>query len=295
MGRCATVAAVSAADPPKLDAREVQAQLDELLWYHTLDVAPGAVTKGWWDLRHALPLLPFPDVTGRRCLDVGTWDGFYAFELERRGAGEVVAVDLPDMADIDWPPEVRARPDANPTLDASTQPRPAGFERVKELTGSAVQWKGLSIYDLHPDAVGTFDLVIVGSLLVHLRDPVRALDAVRSVVAPGGRLLLIDYIHPPVNVLGRGRPLFELRGEGSDFQWWLASDLGLQQALKVAGFTIDEMSKHFLLRPGSHYPVRSLRPVTKRDHVTRALNWRWARDATLGGHLHRAYLTHPRF
>ena len=262
MGRCATVAAVSAADPPKLDAREVQAQLDELLWYHTLDVAPGAVTKGWWDLRHALPLLPFPDVTGRRCLDVGTWDGFYAFELERRGAGEVVAVDLPDMADIDWPPEVRARPDANPTLDASTQPRPAGFERVKELTGSAVQWKGLSIYDLHPDAVGTFDLVIVGSLLVHLRDPVRALDAVRSVVAPGGRLLLIDYIHPPVNVLGRGRPLFELRGEGSDFQWWLASDLGLQQALKVAGFTIDEVSKHFLLRPGSHYPVRSLRPVT---------------------------------
>ena len=62
----------------------------------------------------------------------------------------------------------------------------------------------------------------------------------RSVVAPGGQLLVIDYIHPPVNVLGRGRPLFELRGEGNDFQWWLASDRGLQQLLKVAGFTVDE-------------------------------------------------------
>jgi tRNA (mo5U34)-methyltransferase len=290
------VAAVSAADPPQLDVREVQARLDELLWYHTIDVVPGAVTKGWWDLRHALPLLPFPDVRGKRCLDVGTWDGFYAYELERRDAAEVVAVDLPDMQDIDWPPEVRAHPDANPTLDEATQPRPAGFELVKELLGSNVQWKGLSIYDLHPDVVGTFDLVIVGSLLVHLRDPVRALDAVRSVVAPaGGQLLAVDYIHPPVNVLGRGRPLFELRGEGNDFQWWLASDRGLQQLLKVAGFSIDEMSRHFLLRPGSHYPVRTLRPVTRRDHVSRALNWRWSRDATLGGHLHRGYLAHRRF
>ena len=111
------MAAVSAADPLNLDARKVQEQLDELLWYHTIEVVPGAVTKGWWDLRHAVPHLPFPDIQGKRCLDVGTWDGFYAFELERRGAAEVVAVDLADMRDIDWPPEVRARPEANPTLD----------------------------------------------------------------------------------------------------------------------------------------------------------------------------------
>jgi tRNA (mo5U34)-methyltransferase len=289
------VAAVSAAHPPQVDAAAVQAQLDEVLWYHTIAVVPGALTRGWWDLRHALPLLPFPEIVGRRCLDVGTWDGFYAYELEARGAAEVVAVDLPDLREIDWPPEVRAHPEANPTLFETTQPRPAGFELVKAIRGSGVEWRGCNIYDLHPDVVGTFDLVVVGSLLVHLRDPVRALDAVRSVVRPGGHLLLADYIHPPVNVLGRGRPLFELRGEGNDFQWWLASDRGLQQLLHVAGFTVDRASKHFLLRPGTHYPVRSLRPVTKRDRVNQVLNWRWARDATLGGHLHRAYLCHPRF
>ena len=70
-----------------------------------------------------------------------------------------------------------------------------------------------------------------------------------------GSFLSIEYIHPPVNVLGRGRPLFELRGETSDFQWWLASDRGLQQLLKVAGFDIDRMSPYFLLRPGDALPA----------------------------------------
>jgi tRNA (mo5U34)-methyltransferase len=279
---------------PSPSAAEVQAQVDELLWYHTIDVVPGVVTRGWWDLRHALPLLPLPDVRGKRCLDVGTWDGFYAFELERRGAAEVVAVDLADLVDIDWPPEVRADPTFDPSLSGE-QPRPAGFRLLHRLLDSEVEWRGRSIYDLDPAELGTFDLVLVGSLLVHLRDPVRALDAVRRMVAPGGHFLSIEYIHPPVNVLGRGRPLFELRGETSDFQWWLASDRGLQQLLKVAGFDIEQMSRHFLLRPGEHYQLRTLRKITKRDHVSRALSYRWTRDATMGGHLHRAYLTHPRF
>ena len=279
---------------PPPAAADVQAQLDELLWYHTVDVVPGAVTRGWWDLRHALPLLPLPDVRGKRCLDVGTWDGFYAFELERRGAAEVVAVDLADLSDIDWPPEVRADPGFDPTLSGE-QPRPAGFHLLHRLLDSRVEWRGCSIYDLDPAELGTFDVILVGSLLVHLRDPVRALDAVRRMVAPGGSFLSIEYLHPPVNVLGRGRPLFELRGETSDFQWWLASDRGLQQLLKVAGFDIDRMSPYFLLRPGAHYQLHTLRKITKRDHVNRALNYRWTRDTTMGGHLHRAYLTHPRF
>jgi tRNA (mo5U34)-methyltransferase len=278
--------------PPS--AAEVQAQVDELLWYHTVDVVPGVVTRGWWDLRHALPLLPLPDVRGKRCLDVGTWDGFYAYELERRGAAEVVAVDLADLADIDWPPEVRADPTFDPSLSGE-QPRPAGFHLLHRLLDSKVEWRGCSIYDLDPAELGTFDLVTVGSLLVHLRDPVRALDAVRRMVAPGGHFLSIEYLHPPVNLLGRGRPLFELRGETSDFQWWLASDRGLQQLLKVAGFDIDQMSKRFLLRPGEHYQLHTLRKISRRDHVRRALTYRWTGDATMGGHLHRAYLTHPRF
>src|SRR5918996_1345053 len=76
-------------------------------WYHTLELAPGVETPGWFDLRPIVDRLPWPDVAGKRCLDVATYDGFLAFEMERRGAAEVVAVDVPDPADWDWPPDAR--------------------------------------------------------------------------------------------------------------------------------------------------------------------------------------------
>lgn len=271
---------------------DIQKRLDSLAWYHTVDVVPGATTKGWFDLRHALGLMPFPDVRGKRCLDVGTWDGFYAYEMERRGAAAVVAIDVPDLADVDYPPEIRAREDFDPS-SSDTQPRPAGFRLLHEILDSKVEWRAGNIYDLDPEELGTFDVVIVGSLLVHLRDPVRALDAVRQVTR--GVLLSADYLHPPVNLLARrGRPLFELRGEGSDFQWWLASDAGLRQLLRVGGFEIDEASPYFLLRPGpAGAPGASFQGV--RGQVKRLANRIVTGDATAGGHLHRAYLAHPRY
>ena len=51
------------------------------LWYHTLELGPDIVTAGWFDLRPRVDRMPWPDVRGKRCLDVGTWDGFLAFEL----------------------------------------------------------------------------------------------------------------------------------------------------------------------------------------------------------------------
>lgn len=270
-----------------LPAAVMRTAIDELLWYHTIDLAPGVTTKGWFDLRHALTLIPFPDVRGRRCLDIGTWDGFYAWELERRGAAEVVAVDLPDLVGIDWPPDALANPAFDPS-HKKEQARPAGFNLIKELTESKVIWRGESIYDLDPAGVGTFDVVVCGSLLVHLRDPVRALDAVRRVTR--GSFLSIDYVHAPLNLLSRRRPIFELRGKGRDFQWWLASDAGFRHLLDVAGFGVEQASKPFLLRPGQPEPPSGARPRLKQ-----ALNWALTRDTTPGGHLHRAYLTCPRF
>ena len=74
------------------DVREAVAAVP--LWYHTIELAPGLVTPGWFDLRPIVDLMPWPDVRGRRCLDIGTYDGFLAFEMERRGADEVVALDI---------------------------------------------------------------------------------------------------------------------------------------------------------------------------------------------------------
>ena len=268
----------------------VQERLDQLTWYHTVDAIDGAVTKGWFDLRHALDDLPWPDVRGKRCLDIGTWDGFYAFELERRGAAEVVALDVPDLAGIDYPPEVDAMKDFDRS-QTSTQPRPAGFHLLHELLDSKVEWRAGNIYELNPDEFGTFDVVVCGSLLVHLRDPVRALAAVHSVTS--GKLLEVDHLHPPVQLLSRKRPLFQLRGMGTDFQWWLPNDAGARHLLHVGGFRIEKASPYFLLRHGAgntHVPGRSVQ-----HRVTALGNRMLARDASHSGHLHRAYLASPRF
>jgi tRNA (mo5U34)-methyltransferase len=274
--------------PP--DRIEIERRLGELSFYHSIDVAEGVTTKGWWDLRHALPLIPFPDLRGARCLDIGTWDGFYAFELERRGAKEVLALDLPDVSQIDYPPEVRA----DASFDATDEGRNVGFHLLRELIGSSVNFHPGNIYDLNPEDVGTFDVVVMGSLLLHLRDPVRALDAVRRIVAPHGALLSIDYIHPAAHLRSRRRPIFELRGQGTDFQWWLAGDAGYRHLLHVGGFEVDRCSPFFLLRPGALVGGSHREPGLK-GAARWAMKAALTKDRTMGGHLHRAYLAHPRF
>ena len=85
-----------------------------------------------FDLRHQVGRYGLPDrLDGLRVLDVGTWDGFWAFEMERRGA-EVVALDLDDERDLDWPP--RRRPASSPSA-----PRGAGFRLAHEILGSKVE------------------------------------------------------------------------------------------------------------------------------------------------------------
>ncbi|HEY8740795.1 MAG TPA: methyltransferase domain-containing protein [Candidatus Dormibacteraeota bacterium] len=276
----------------QLSTADIQVRLDELLWYHTIDVVPGATTRGWWDLRHSLDIVPFPDVRGKRCLDIGTWDGFYAYEMERRGAAEVVAIDVADLSQLDYPPEFRRAPGQAPG-DAESQPRRAGFELLHEILNSSVTWRDINIYDLDPAVIGQFDVVVIGSLLVHLRDPVRALDAVRRVTR--GQMLSMDYVHPRLNLLSRRRPLFELRATGADFQWWMASDAGLRHMLWVSGFEILESSPAYLLRPGPWAGNREINHNTRRELGRRVLSWVFSGDATAGGHLHRAHLTRPRF
>ena len=73
-------------------------------WYHTIDLPDGTATPGFYDTRGSPQFVPWPkELHGGRCLDVGTFDGFWAFEMERRGAREVVAVDLADPHALDWP------------------------------------------------------------------------------------------------------------------------------------------------------------------------------------------------
>src|SRR5579884_3604587 len=83
---------------------DLHAQVKRIQWYHTLELAPGLVTPGWLDHRPIVRKVPLPQrLNGLRCLDVGTFNGFWAFEMERRGAREVIAIDIDDPLEYDWP------------------------------------------------------------------------------------------------------------------------------------------------------------------------------------------------
>jgi tRNA (mo5U34)-methyltransferase len=203
-------------------------------WYHTLELRPGIVTPGWFDLRALAATLPIPDLTGQRALDIGTFEGFWAYQLEEHGAAEVVAIDILDPAAWDWP--VGSDDSVVAALEQRKQGG-SGFELVSALRGSAVTRQELSVYDLSPERVGLFDFVYLGSLLLHLRDPIRALEAVRSVVRPGGQVLFVDAIDVDLAVLHPRRPVAHLDGVGRPW-WWKPNPAALRRMVEVAGFTV---------------------------------------------------------
>jgi SAM-dependent methyltransferase len=71
-------------------------RLSKLGWYHSIELPDGSVIEGHQtveQLRTRIGQFPIPeDLTGKRVLDIGAWDGWFSFEMERRGA-QVLAVD----------------------------------------------------------------------------------------------------------------------------------------------------------------------------------------------------------
>ena len=222
-------------------------------WYHVLELAPGIVTPGWFDLRPIADSLPWPDVRGKRCLDVGTYDGFLAFELERRDAAEVVGTDISDPSGWDLPAPRRRHAEQVIALMAGEKTG-GGFEIARRALGSSVERLEISIYDLSPEEVGTFDVVVCGSLLLHLRDPVRGLEAIRSVCS--GRFLSSETIRPGLGLLHRRRPLAELRG-GEKGQWWIPNVAGHRRMLTAAGFEVEASSGPYAIPFGPGHPATS--------------------------------------
>jgi tRNA (mo5U34)-methyltransferase len=208
-------------------AADASAAIEEQDWYHTIELPDGRTTNGYFDHRPLLPHYGLPaDMSGMRALDVGTSDGFWAFEMERRGA-EVVAVDLPRMSARDFPAIVQ------PLIrDSFDTPPGRRFEIAREALGSRVELVRLTAYEVDPGRLGTFDFVHVGDLLLHLRDQPRALAAVRSVTT--GEAHIADAVQPEAGEPGRN--LSEYHGGFGMTHWWTPSVQTLAQMTLDAGF-----------------------------------------------------------
>lgn len=236
------------------EAPDLQSKVDAVFWYHTIELPGGVVTPGNHDHRRIVDHIGLPeDMTGMRVLDVATFDGYWAFEFERRGAS-VVALDLPSLKELDWPAGVREIVEGE-NLDV---PMGLGFAVAAEALGSKAEHRKGSVYELDPDEIGTFDLVHIGDLLLHLARPLDALRAVRKVTA--GKLVLVDRYDPDISSTN-GAQLIRYEGGWRGNEWWAPSLDALVQWVVDAGFERPQVRQAYQLAgvdkdyPGWHRAV----------------------------------------
>ncbi|MGH2989738.1 MAG: class I SAM-dependent methyltransferase [Solirubrobacterales bacterium] len=210
------------------DPETAAAVLDRVpLWFHTfsLNGSSGLYTHGVArDHRYRVPALP-GDFDGMSVLDIGTFDGFYAFVAEARGARRVVAVDneqYREWVSSRWGIELKGG---------------EGFAAIRELLDSDVDYHRIDAFDL--DVLGeTFDFILCFGILHRVENPLGLLKIIRRRLAAGGRVLLETHgaasrtsdsavvsIPEPGGVYAR-----------DDFVYWGFTPPGLDAMARHAGF-----------------------------------------------------------
>lgn len=136
------------------------AEINSVNWFHTIELAEGLFTKGS-DNNTILSRINLPDdLSGKTVLDIATWDGFYAFECEKRGADRVLATD-----DFVW----------KLWNDGYTGDK--GFNLAHRILKSKVEKLQVSIESLRDNPIEKFDIVIMLGVLYHAPDPLGYLRA----------------------------------------------------------------------------------------------------------------------
>ncbi len=215
---------------------EIKRRVEQLgPWFHNLDLqgvktAPAHFLGDYpafkfGEFAFAIP----PDLTGKTVLDIGCNAGFYSFEMKRRGAERVVAVDSDEFY--------------------LNQARFAA-----EVLNYDIEFHQLSVYDV-AKLRETFDLVIFMGVLYHLRHPLLALDLIHEHVAKD--LLLFqsmqrgsdDVFDTAADYPFVERDIFEQPGFPKMYfiekryskdptNWWVPNRACTEAMLRSAGFQI---------------------------------------------------------
>ena len=107
--------------------------------------------------------------------------------------------------------------------------------------------------------MGLFDVIVMGYVLQMLRDPLRALEAVRRVCR--GQVILLDTISRPLEFLPAPLARLDARRDGSE--WFVLNRRGLRKALELAGWTVEATTPVLRDRPGPAFGPRQLAPVSR--------------------------------
>jgi 2-polyprenyl-3-methyl-5-hydroxy-6-metoxy-1,4-benzoquinol methylase len=228
---------------------------EDCYFYHCMDIPGHGSTSGAWDLRgREANYLGGIALDGARVLEIGTASGHLCFWMERNGA-EVVAYDLDDKEDWDIVPY------HGQDTEGVVQGRRAHIRRLNnswwyahERFRSRARVAYGTVYSL-PPALGTFDVVTLGSILLHLRDPFLALQ--RAAALSREALVVTDWwpssareralVAALESTVGRGRVIRFVPDAAARKPWetwWVLSPEFLAEALGILGFGNLSLSRH---------------------------------------------------
>ena len=221
-------------------------------FYHTMELPGHGVIEGRdWDLRGGVDeYLGKVDFADQRVLEIGPASGFLTFEMEKRCA-DVVSVEVTAEHGWDFVPYPAAR------LEEVFGPRRIVMQQLKNSywfshaahNSKAKVYYG-DVYNL-PAALGQFDIAVMGSVLLHCRDPLRIVEQCGKIAS---LLIITDMFYPELE----GSSVCRLAPTPQNFlwhTWWHFSTQFCAQFLAVMGFRTSEISTHQQYHRGKPYTL----------------------------------------
>ncbi len=210
---------------------------DQITWFHSFNFPDGEKVEGIkaiGQLQNEADIIFSIPLSGMTVLDIGSWDGYFAFEAERRGASEVHATDHFCWSGPGWG-----------TKD--------GFNYAHKKFNSKIASTDVSVPDLSPAKLGQFDITLFLGVLYHLTDPFGGLkaaaDMTKKVLIVETVTALNDFPEPVMRYfLGP-----ELGGDYSNY--WAPNHLCLENMLREIGFS------RFSFNPDPAPPEKYIRTI----------------------------------
>jgi tRNA (mo5U34)-methyltransferase len=223
-----------------LSHKETQKLINQIPWYHEFEFGNGlkahsttpdvADHKAIWQFLHQQ--LDSIDFCKKRVLEIGSWDGYWSFEAEKRGAAYVLSTD-----------------DVTQNWSAGQ-----GIHLVKELLGSRINIRqDVSVYQLEAKIKenGPFDIIIYFGVYYHLFDPFYAFTQIRHLCGHN-TTVLIDGPEGPA--LQKNTAFLEFENHAAEF---LPSRGALEQLIEASYLKIEHRAEF----ETDHYQAKDSDPI----------------------------------
>jgi SAM-dependent methyltransferase len=247
------VKAAATADPPRTvlhvaPERRID-NVEDCYFYHCMDIPGHGEVLGQWDLRgNESTYLGHVPFYGKSVLEIGTASGHLGFWMEQQGAA-VTCFDLDHNQEWDIVEFAGHDPvEIMKSRKAIIRQINDGWWFTHNRMKSRNQMVYGNVYELNK-LPATFDIVTVNSVLLHLRDPFRAL--VQAASRTHDQIVVTDISErhftgkDPIDTGQMSMHFLPRRANNGPVDtWWVVSEKLTAEFLRILGFKTIELTYH---------------------------------------------------